>query len=73
MAVRKQLSEDTFTHLHNIFRLNKRPILQATNSKKENVLPCLVHFYPIDIRSSYLEETANILEDIDEQPSKEIK
>lgn len=73
MTLRKQLSEDTLAHLHNIFRLNERPILQATYSKKEDVLPCLVHLYPIDIRSSYLEETANILENIDEQPSKEIK
>lgn len=65
-----ELCEDVFTHLHDVFWLDKRTIFKAADYQQENISAQGFHLDPINIHSADFEEAADVLEDIDEDQSK---
>lgn len=47
-----------------------RAILETTNDEQENVPSFLIHFYTINIRSTYVKEASHIFENFNKNESE---
>lgn len=64
--MRVNLSENVLAHFNQILWLNKRTVLQTTYYQQKDVLAQRLHLDSVDVNPSNLEETPDILKNVNE-------